>query len=116
MLLLCSAQYRQRQLLQVASVPAVLVAVQRFTGYTASGLCSAPHVVMLQQQLYLHNYPFLQAMIEAGAAGVHFEDQLSSEKKCGHLGGALPPLLPCVPLLLRLQTEHTRVDNVFQAK
>jgi isocitrate lyase len=27
-------------------------------------------------------------MIEAGAAGVHFEDQLSSEKKCGHLGGA----------------------------
>jgi len=29
-----------------------------------------------------------QAMIEAGAAGVHFEDQLSSEKKCGHLGGA----------------------------
>ncbi len=26
-------------------------------------------------------------MIEAGAAGVHFEDQLSSEKKCGHLGG-----------------------------
>ena len=33
-----------------------------------------------------------QAMIEAGAAGVHFEDQLSSEKKCGHLGGALPSL------------------------
>ena len=26
-------------------------------------------------------------MIEAGAAGVHFEDQLASEKKCGHLGG-----------------------------
>jgi isocitrate lyase len=29
----------------------------------------------------------MKAMIEAGAAGVHFEDQLSSEKKCGHLGG-----------------------------
>src|SRR5688500_4883447 len=29
----------------------------------------------------------MRAMIEAGAAGVHFEDQLASEKKCGHLGG-----------------------------
>ena len=32
-------------------------------------------------------------MIEAGAAGVHFEDQLSSEKKCGHLGGACVEIL-----------------------
>src|SRR5919204_1158721 len=32
-------------------------------------------------------FEFMKAMIEAGAAGVHFEDQLSSEKKCGHLGG-----------------------------
>ena len=29
----------------------------------------------------------MKNMIEAGASGVHFEDQLSSEKKCGHLGG-----------------------------
>jgi len=29
----------------------------------------------------------MKALIEAGAAGVHFEDQLSSAKKCGHLGG-----------------------------
>ena len=29
----------------------------------------------------------MKAMIETGAAGVHFEDQLSSAKKCGHLGG-----------------------------
>ncbi len=35
----------------------------------------------------LNAYELMKAMIEAGAAGVHFEDQLSSEKKCGHLGG-----------------------------
>ena len=35
----------------------------------------------------LNAYELMKAMIEAGAAGVHFEDQLASEKKCGHLGG-----------------------------
>jgi isocitrate lyase len=35
----------------------------------------------------LHAFELTRAMIEAGAAGVHFEDQLASEKKCGHLGG-----------------------------
>jgi isocitrate lyase len=35
----------------------------------------------------LNAFELMKAMIEAGAAGVHFEDQLSSEKKCGHLGG-----------------------------
>jgi len=35
----------------------------------------------------LHAYELTKQMIEAGAAGVHFEDQLASEKKCGHLGG-----------------------------
>src|SRR5688572_29151124 len=34
----------------------------------------------------LNAFELMKAMIEAGAAGVHFEDQLSSEKKCGHLG------------------------------
>ena len=41
----------------------------------------------------LNCFEMMKAMIKAGAAGVHFEDQLSSEKKCGHLGGkarALP--------------------------
>jgi isocitrate lyase len=40
----------------------------------------------------LNAFELMKAMIEAGAAGVHFEDQLSSEKKCGHLGGKV--LLP----------------------
>jgi isocitrate lyase len=35
----------------------------------------------------LNAFEVMKAFIEAGAAGVHFEDQLSSEKKCGHLGG-----------------------------
>src|SRR6059058_1942531 len=35
----------------------------------------------------LNAFELMRAMIEAGAAGVHYEDQLSSEKKCGHLGG-----------------------------
>ena len=35
----------------------------------------------------LNCFELMKAMIEAGAAGVHFEDQLASEKKCGHLGG-----------------------------
>jgi isocitrate lyase len=36
---------------------------------------------------HLSAFELMKAMIEAGAAGVHFEDQLTSEKKCGHLGG-----------------------------
>jgi isocitrate lyase len=40
----------------------------------------------------LHAFELMKSMIEAGAAAVHFEDQLASEKKCGHLGGKV--LLP----------------------
>jgi isocitrate lyase len=35
----------------------------------------------------LNAFELMKAMIDAGASGVHFEDQLSSTKKCGHLGG-----------------------------
>ncbi|HEY2824322.1 MAG TPA: isocitrate lyase/phosphoenolpyruvate mutase family protein, partial [Gemmatimonadales bacterium] len=35
----------------------------------------------------LHAFELMRAMIDAGAAGVHFEDQLAAVKKCGHLGG-----------------------------
>ena len=43
----------------------------------------------------LNCFELMKQMIEAGAAGVHFEDQLSSEKKCGHLGGKVRTLVLC---------------------
>ena len=47
----------------------------------------------------LHAFELMKSMIEAGAAGVHFEDQLASEKKCGHLGGKV-----LVPTKIFIQT------------
>ena len=44
----------------------------------------------------LNAFELMKSMIEAGAAGVHFEDQLASEKKCGHLGGKV--LVPDEPV------------------
>jgi isocitrate lyase len=52
----------------------------------------------------LNVFELMKGMIEAGAAGVHFEDQLSSEKKCGHLGGKV--LLP----------TQTAVKNLIAAR
>jgi len=52
----------------------------------------------------LNVFELMKGMIEAGAAGVHFEDQLSSEKKCGHLGGKV--LLP----------TQTAVRNLISAR
>ena len=49
----------------------------------------------------LNAYELMRAMIEAGAGGVHFEDQLASEKKCGHLGGKV-----LVPM-----SQHIRTLN-----
>jgi isocitrate lyase len=42
----------------------------------------------------LNCFELMKAMIKAGAGGVHFEDQLSSEKKCGHLGGKVHLPIP----------------------
>jgi isocitrate lyase len=58
-------------------------------------------------------------MIEAGAAGVHFEDQLSSEKKCGHLGGkVLVPTEQFVRTLIaaRLAADVLKVPTVLIAR
>src|SRR5690606_11355731 len=47
-------------------------------------------------------------MIEAGAAGVHFEDQLASEKKCGHLGGKV--LVPTSQFIKTLTAARLAAD------
>ena len=61
----------------------------------------------------------MKSMIEAGAAGVHFEDQLSSEKKCGHLGGkVLVPTSQFVRTLVsaRLAADVLDVPTVLVAR
>jgi isocitrate lyase len=56
----------------------------------------------------LNAYEMMKAMIEAGAAGVHFEDQLSSEKKCGHLGGKV--LIPTSHFIRTLVAARLAAD------
>lgn len=67
----------------------------------------------------LNAYELMRQMIEAGAAGVHFEDQLSSEKKCGHLGGkVLVPTSQFVRTLCaaRLAADVCDVPTVLIAR
>src|SRR5271169_121206 len=56
----------------------------------------------------LNAYELMKAMIEAGAAGVHFEDQLASEKKCGHLGGKV--LVPIAQHIRTLNAARLAAD------
>ncbi|WP_349261744.1 isocitrate lyase [Geminicoccus sp.] len=67
----------------------------------------------------LNAFELMKAMIEAGAAGVHFEDQLASEKKCGHLGGkVLVPMKSFVRTLnaARLAADVMDVPTVLIAR
>ena len=56
----------------------------------------------------LSNFEIMKAMIEAGAAAVHFEDQLASEKKCGHLGGKV--LIPTQQFIKNLVAARLAAD------
>jgi isocitrate lyase len=67
----------------------------------------------------LNAFELMKAMIEAGVAGVHFEDQLSSEKKCGHLGGkVLVPISQFIRTLAaaRLAADVMGVPTVLVAR
>ncbi|MFO1427607.1 MAG: isocitrate lyase [Steroidobacteraceae bacterium] len=67
----------------------------------------------------LNAFELMKAMIEAGAAGVHFEDQLSSAKKCGHMGGkVLVPTSEAVSKLVaaRLAADVCNVPTVLVAR
>ena len=67
----------------------------------------------------LNAYELARNLIEAGAAGVHFEDQLASEKKCGHLGGkVLVPVSTAVRNLnaARLASDVAGTDTVIIAR
>ena len=56
----------------------------------------------------LHAFELAKSMIEAGAAGIHFEDQLASEKKCGHMGGKV--LVPTSQFLRTLRGARLAAD------
>jgi isocitrate lyase len=56
----------------------------------------------------LNAYELMRGMIEAGAAGVHYEDQLASEKKCGHLGGKV--LVPTAQFVRTLNAARLAAD------
>jgi len=58
----------------------------------------------------LNAFELMKSMIEAGAAGVHFEDQLASEKKCGHLGGKV--LLPTQQFIRTLNAARLAADTM----
>jgi isocitrate lyase len=57
----------------------------------------------------LNAFELMKSMIDAGAAGVHFEDQLSSEKKCGHLGGKV--LIPTGQHIKTLNAARLAADT-----
>jgi isocitrate lyase len=67
----------------------------------------------------LNAFELMKQMIEAGAAGVHFEDQLSSAKKCGHMGGkVLVPTQEAIAKLIaaRLAADVCNVPTVLIAR
>ena len=62
----------------------------------------------------LNAFELMKAMIEAGAAGVHFEDQLASEKKCGHMGGKV--LVPTSQFVRTLIAARLAADVLRRAR
>src|SRR5437773_7986363 len=127
---LAGATYPDQSLYPVNSVPAV---VRRFN----NALLRADQIDFAEERNGTHwlapiladaeagfggplnAFELMRAMIEAGAAGVHFEDQLSSEKTCGHLGGkVLVPTQQFIRTLVaaRLAADVLDVPTVLMAR
>ena len=77
---------------------------------TGNGFAFAPIVADAEAGFggVLNSYELARNLIEAGAAGVHFEDQLSSAKKCGHLGGKV--LIPLSDAIRNLNAARLAAD------
>ncbi len=122
--------YPDQSLYPVDSVPAVVRRINRALQRqdqieSAEGQVSRDWLVPIVADAEagfggpLNAYELMKAMIEAGAAGVHFEDQLASEKKCGHMGGkVLVPTGQFVRTLVaaRLAADVMDVPTVLIAR
>jgi isocitrate lyase len=116
---LAGATYPDQSLYPANSVPAhvrrinnALLRADQIT--TAEGDASTQWIVPIVADAEagfggpLNAFELMKAMIEAGAAGVHFEDQLASEKKCGHLGGKV--LVPTTQFVRTLNAARLAAD------
>ncbi len=129
---LAGQTYPDQSLYPVNSVPQVvrrinnaLLRADQIT-WAESGNQGAPHwlapIVADAEAGFggvLNAFELMKAMIEAGAAGVHWEDQLASEKKCGHLGGkVLVPTGQHIKTLLaaRLAADVCDVPSIVIAR
>src|SRR5207247_920832 len=127
---LAGEMYPDQSLYPANSVPAVVRAINNaFTRadqlHHAEGLNDihwfAPIVADAEAGFggSLNAFELMKAMIAAGAAGVHFEDQLSSAKKCGHLGGkVVVPIREFIEKLVaaRLAADVWRVPTILRAR
>jgi len=112
--------YPDQSLYPVDSVPAVLRRInnallradqiQRIEGRTDGTQYLVPIVADAEAGFggTLNTYELIRAMIEAGAAGVHLEDQLASHKKCGHMGGKV--LVPTHEFIQKLIAARLAAD------
>ena len=127
---IADAMYPDQSLYPVNSVPAVVRRINNAFRRAdeiqqASGRTDIDHFAPIVADAeagfggVLNAFELMKAMIEAGAGGVHFEDQLASVKKCGHMGGkVLVPTQEAVQKLVaaRLAADICGVPTVLLAR
>ena len=116
---LAAQMYPDQSLYPANSVPAVVRQINNalrradqieFAEGTPRGTWLAPIVADAEAGFGgpLNAFELMKAMIDAGAAGVHFEDQLAAEKKCGHMGGKV--LVPTRQFIRTLAAARLAAD------